>query len=303
MPFKDIDIFLLAAQAIFQGLDPYSIQGVEVFYPLPFYFLFIPLTVLPVQAVHVVWTALQMVILVAILRRRALWVALSMPVFLTFLLGQVDIVMLGLFTLLRSGVAGGIALAFMVLKPQLVLLLAPWMLWTWWRRDRRQIAWFALVLGVIVVSSFIVQPDWLARFVARSGERTRANISSSLWGLLSFLPTPMWFAAAGLLALVLVVWAWRKNDFDLVAAVGLLVSPYIFSYNLLPLLAMIRKPIALLAWTVLSWVAFAAAALEISDRASALLTIAVLIALFVRSERANLRLRSAPTSEGQGMVA
>jgi hypothetical protein len=35
-----------------------------------------------------------------------------MPVLLTLILDQVDIVMTGLFVLLRSGVGGGIALAF-----------------------------------------------------------------------------------------------------------------------------------------------------------------------------------------------
>jgi hypothetical protein len=64
MLFKDIDIFWQAAQAILQGRDPYSIPNLEVFYPLPFYFLFVPLVALPLPAVHAVWTALQAVILV-----------------------------------------------------------------------------------------------------------------------------------------------------------------------------------------------------------------------------------------------
>jgi hypothetical protein len=155
--------------------------------------------------------------------------------------GQAAIMMLGLFALLRSASAGGIALAFMVLKPQLVLLLAPWMLWQWWRRDRRQIVWFLVVICGLLIASFIVQPDWVARFFARSGGHTRAAISSSLRGLLAFLPASIWLPSVAFVAAIAVVWAWRKNDFDIVAAVGLLVSPFIFSYNLLPLLALLCR--------------------------------------------------------------
>ena len=279
MLFKDLDIFWYAAQAILLGRDPYSIPRLEVFYPLPFYFLFIPLVALPLPVVHVVWTALQAVILVAILRRRAVFVALSMPVLLTFILGQVDIAMAALFMLLRSGVAAGIALAFLVLKPQLVLLLAPWMLWQWWQHDRRQIVLFALVLGVLVAGAFVVQPDWLARFFARSGARTRPGLSSSVWGLLSFLPTPLWLVSAAVLSIGLVIWAWRTSRFDWVASVGLFISPFIFSYNLLPLLTLVRKPAFLIGFTVLSWITFGIGAIVLGDGASALLTVLVLAAL------------------------
>ncbi len=274
--FKDIDIFLAAAQAILLGRDPYALPGIEVFYPLPFYFLFVPLVGLPLPIVHVLWTVLQGLILVAMLRRRVWAIALAMPVLLTLILGQVDIVMLALFVLLRSGVAGGVALAFLVLKLHLVLLLAPWQLWQWLKRDRRQLALFAAIIGVILVLSFVVQPNWVVQLLGRSGERIRADKSSSIWGLMSWLPGPLWLASGALIALGLIVWAWRKNDFDLVATVGLFVSPFIFSYNILPLVALIRQERFLLGLTVLSWITFAVAALQSNDRAGALMTLAIL---------------------------
>jgi hypothetical protein len=281
--FKDIDIFWLAAQAILQGRDPYSIPNLEVFYPLPFYFLFVPLVTLPMTAVHVVWTALQSVILIAVLRRRAIFVAFSMPVLLTFILGQIDIVTTGLFVLLRSGVGGGIALAFLVLKPQLVLLLAPWILWQWWQRDRGQILWFLGVVGSLVVLSFVVQPDWVEHLIARSGERTRAAVSSSLWGFFSFLPASLWLLLTTMVVGVIVVWAWRKNDFNIVAVAGLLTSPFIFSYNLLPLLTLVRKPIFLIAFTILSWITFSISAWQQSEGAAVFLSLFILVVLLFDS--------------------
>lgn len=285
MPFKDIDIFLQAAAAILQGNDPYSIPQLEVFYPLPFYFLFIPLVRMPAPAVYGLWTTLSAIILVAILRQRAAIVVWSMPVLLTFLLGQVDIIMMALFAALRSSGVAGIALAFLVLKPQLVLLIAPWMLWRWWRNDRRQILWFALVIGAIVALSFIIQPDWLLRFFARSGERTRASISSSIWGLFAFLPSPLWLPITAIVVALSVIWVWRKDHFDLIAVINFLVSPFIFSYNLVPLFVVIRRQSILIGLTVLSWITFGIAAWQANDRADAMITLATLAAVLVARRR------------------
>jgi hypothetical protein len=289
MPFKDIDIFLRAAAAILQGNDPYSIPNLEVFYPLPFYFLFIPLVSLPLPVVYALWSALSASVLIAILRQRVVWVALSMPVLLTFLFGQVDIVMMALYAALRSSVGAGIALAFLVLKPQLVLLLAPWMLWHWWRRERRQIVLFLVVLGALIALSFLVQPDWVARFFARSGERTRAAISSSVWGVLAFLPAPLWLPVTASVVAAIVIWAWRKDRFDVIATVGLFVSPYIFSYNLTPLLVLLRRKLIMFGLAVLSWFTFMIAAWQSNDRAAAFITLAILVVLLAERRCAEKR--------------
>lgn len=280
MLFKDIDIFVTAARAILMGQDPYRLSGVEVFYPLPFYFLFIPIALLPLNLVHVMWTGLQAVVLVALLKRRTPAVLLSTPVMLTFILGQVDIVMMGLFAVLRRGAGGGLALVFLVLKPQLVLLLAPWMAWRWFRGDRRELYWFGCLTVLVAISSFVVQPNWLSSFFERSGDRVRAGISSSIWGLVSFLPSPLWLTVAGGLTIILVVWAWRQNDFDITATVGLLVSPFIFSYNLTPLILLVSSSLGLAALTLVSWLAFAVSAWRSGDGAEALFALAVLAILY-----------------------
>jgi Glycosyltransferase family 87 len=302
MLFKDIDIFVLAARAVLSGQNPYLLPQVEVFYPLPFYFLFFPLTGLPFSIVHVLWGGINALVYVAILRRRSLAAVLSIQVLLTFLLGQIDIVMMGLIIALRSGVMGGIVLAFLILKPQLVLLLAPWMLWQWWRGDRRQILWFVLTLGVMAAASFAAQPDWATSLFNRSGERVRARLAASIWGLLSFLPATIWVAAAGLLTVVIVVWAWHKNDFDIVAASGLLISPLIFSYNLTPLYALLRGPRLLIALSALSWLVFVITSMRSNDGPSAIITVAVLMALLTRSSDSRPAKSSLPRADGVEMT-
>lgn len=282
MPFKDLDIFLRAAAAILQGTDPYSIPNLEIFYPLPFYFLFTPLVGLPPPIVYALWSVLSAIILLVILQRRAVLVALSMPVLLTLLLGQVDLVMMALVAALRSSAVAGVALAFLVLKPHLVLLLAPWMMWYWWRRDRKQLVVFGIVVGVVVLTSFVIQPDWLARFFARSGERTRAAISSSVWGLLAVLPAEVWLPISALVVAIIVIWSWRRDNFDLTVAAGLFVSPFIFSYNLLPLVVLRLSRRMLVTFTVMSWLAFLVAAWQMNDRAAAVITLLILWALAIK---------------------
>lgn len=279
--FKDIDIFIAAAQAIWNGQDPYHLPGVEAFYPLPFYLLFLPFAWLPPQVTHVLWSALSGVTLVALLRKRALIVIFSSQALLVFLLGQVDILMTALYVLARSGAGGsGIALAFMVLKPQLVLLLTPFLLWRWWRTNRKHLVWFGALTAALFLASFVAQPDWVFSLLGRSGERMRMAVSASLWGLLSFLPVPLWLALVGVLAVGLVVWAWRTKKTDVVEGVGLFLSPFVFAYNLMPLYVMFPKPWILVSMAALSWIGFYIADMQSNDRASALVTVFALALLF-----------------------
>lgn len=281
MPFNDFDVFWKAAQALLQGQDPYSLPG--VYYPLPTFFLFLPFATIPLPLTHVLWTAIEAVIFVAILRRRALFVVLFMPVLLTFLMGQTVMPLLGAFALLRSGLFGGIALALLMLKPQLVILIAPWLLWRWWTNDRRQIVSFALVTGAMAAVAFIVQPDWVNRWLAVSGERMRAPISPSVWGVLSFLPAPWWVLSAGMVTALVVVWAWRRNDIDLVMAATMLVNPVLISYDQTLFTVMIRDARTWIVLTLLSWIVFGLTALELNERAAILTTLAVVVILLWRT--------------------
>lgn len=279
--WKDIDIFIAAAQAIWNGQDPYHLAGVETYYPLPFYLLFLPLAWLPTDVAHYLWAAISLVVLVVILRRRAILVMLSSQIVLTLILGQVDIIMMALYLLIASGVTGGgIALAFMFLKPQLVLLLTPFLLWRWLQTRSRELIWFVSIVAVLFLASFIAQPDWVVSLYSRSGERMRAAFSSSLWGLLSFLPSLAWLVGGGIIALVLVIWAWRTKKTDIVETVGLFISPFIFAYNLTPLYVMFRQTWVLIAFAILSWIGFYIADLQSNDRASALVTVLALILQF-----------------------
>ena len=282
MPFNDFDVFWSAAGAVLQARDPYALPG--VYYPLPFFFIFLPLAALPLWLAHLVWTAIELLVLVAILRWRAPAVLMFAPVFLALLMGQIIIPMLGLFALLRSGKAGGIALALMALKPQLVVFLAPWLLWRWWKSERRQIVWLIVTLAAMALAAFIVQPDWMAQWLSVSGERIRAPISPSVWGLLSFLPTPLWIASASLVTAGLFIWAWRRNNLDVLATMSLLINPILISYDLTLLTVMIRETRVWMALTVLSWVAFSVSAWQLNESSYVIVTVLVIWRLLQQTQ-------------------
>ena len=291
MPFFDLDNLIRGAQAIVAGRDPYLLA--DIFYPLPIYFIFIPFVGLPPLWAHAIWTMIELLIFVAVLRRRAVAILLFMPVFLTFLMGQIVMPMLGLFALLRQGKLGGFAMGWLALKPQMILFIAPWQLWQWWQKDRRQIVWFGFTVGALAIAAFVVQPDWLVRWLAVSGQRARAHLSPSVWGLLSFLPVPVWLGLAGVLTLGVIVWAWRTNTFDLIAIANFLVNPISISYDL-TLLTLV--PMRLQVWLILvplSWICFAINAWRLNEGAFVFTTLAMLV--FALRERRIARSEACPS--------
>ena len=66
----------------------------------------------------------------------------------------------------------------------------------------------------------------------------------------------------------------------MVATVSLLISPFIFAYNLMPLYVMFRRARVLLAMAGLSWVAFVIADMQSNDRASAVVALFALAVLW-----------------------
>lgn len=277
MPFNDFDVFYRAAQAVMNGQDPYSVFG--VYHPYPFFILFLPLAALPLEIAHVVWTLIELVIFVAIVRRRALFAMLFLPVILAFLMGQIVMPMLAMFALLRLQKLQGVALAWLCLKPQLIGLMLPFVFWRMWKNERRGFLWFGGIWFALLSASFLLQPDWVQRWLAVSGERLRAPFAPSVWGALSFLPTPVWLALAGAATIGLVVWAYRSQDFDILSIVNLLVNPVIVSYDLTLLTLFIKSWRMWVVLTILSWLAFAlpSADLWLGEGPTAVVTLAALV--------------------------
>lgn len=156
----------------------------------PFYvaILIWPLVYLPYAWASAVWLTLLEVVLfaaafftMAMYRWRppvwlaaftAVWVIIFYHGARTILLGQVaGLVYFGLVLSLwalhrRADELAGVALAFCTIKPQMVYLIIPALLWWGWQHKRRQfLIYFAITLTVLAGVSLLFVPSWPLDFL------------------------------------------------------------------------------------------------------------------------------------------
>lgn len=156
----------------------------------PFYvaILIWPLVYLPYAWASAIWLSLLEVVLFGAAFftmamygwRPPLWLATFTAVWVvifyhgarTILLGQVAaLVYFGLALSLwalhrRADWLAGIALAFCTIKPQMVYLIIPALLWWGWRQKREQfLAYFGAALAVLVGVSLLLAPSWPLDFL------------------------------------------------------------------------------------------------------------------------------------------
>ncbi|WP_306252383.1 glycosyltransferase family 87 protein [Parvularcula sp. IMCC14364] len=253
-------------EAQLQGVGPaIEFYGLTWQYP-PSYFLFIaPLALLPYKLSYLLWLLAGFVFMAGCLRllpigRYGLLLAIASPMLLTAAVqGQNSFFIGGLFILAASQaktrpLLAGVAAALLTIKPQLgVLIPIAYLAAGCWR------AFFvAAVLSVLLamVSTFLFGVSgWLA-FIESLGRVTgdlaagghlypyaRMLSPYSAFGLAG-VPHDLamllhWCFAAGLVALVAVVWR-RSDDMllrgGLLVCAGLLVPPYAYYYEMTAML-------------------------------------------------------------------
>jgi hypothetical protein len=235
-----------AARRIMEGLSPYGLQATAdlarqwhapfaaagIAYPLPFLLLVLPLGLLPFAIAAGLWTLLGTAGVAASLRladnRRALILlpVLFLPVYRSVALGQATLVWFALAVLLVLGIRHrcdwvvGITAALLVLKPQNGLLFAiAGLIWAV-RTERRALIWFLGVESFLAIASFVLQPGWLAAWLAQVQSYNAIVHPRSLlpWGL------------------VLILVAWRQPWWSIVAACQVVFFPLSDLYSALPLL-------------------------------------------------------------------
>lgn len=255
-----------AARRIMSGLSPYGPQATAelarqwhapfatagIAYPLPFLLLVLPLGLLPFALAAGLWILAGLAGAVASLRLADSWKPLTLlpllflPVFRSVVLGQATLVWFGLAVLLLLGIkyrwgwVVGVAAALLILKPQNGLLFAAaGLIWAA-RTERRALIWFVGAEGLLALAATIVEPGWLAAWLAQVQSYNAIVHPPSLlpWGLL--------------LALA----AWRQPWWSIVAACQVVFFPLSDLYSALPLLlcwVAIGGPLALVGAGV-SWI-------------------------------------------------
>lgn len=300
--------FWAAGRAILQGDDPYEPQrwrqtyeqegrwrwqtDQPVFlYPLWTAFPFVPLAKLPVFWAALLWAVLSQLFLVlsAVLvikglkwNKYAEWLPLILAVFITFepvsltiLFGQLGILLLvlmcGIFYLISHAryTIAGILLGLTLIKPQLFILVIPVLLLAM-SLERRWpfIASFAISTTGLMISSWLLAPEWPARWQGHLAQtaRMRLTIAPTIWGfshtVVTALRRPDLWGIVSLAACLILMGivsylcyvrrsALRKGDqlaplLSLTMIGSLLVTPYTLSYDFALLLLPVMTCLSLI---------------------------------------------------------
>jgi hypothetical protein len=302
--------FWAAGKAILQGGDPYepetwhqiyeqegqwrwqTDQKVSL-YPLWTAFPFVPLATLPVFWAALLWTvASQLFLVLSVgLMIKSLgwdnhgeWLLLTMTVLMTFepflltiLFGQLGMLLLvllcGIFYLVSRGhyTVAGTLLGLTLIKPQLFIVVIPTLLLVMLFKQRWAfIVSFAITAMGLMISSWLLIPDWLVKWQANVAKtaNVRLTISPTIWGFSHTVATAlrrvdMWsamslFACLVLIGLVSYLWYMRRNVFGrgdqlapllgLTMIISLLTTPYMLSYDF----ALLLFPIMISLWLIQS---------------------------------------------------
>ncbi len=302
--------FWAAGKALLQGDDPYEPQTWRQIYeqkgqwrwqtdqPVSLYplwtaFPFVPLATLPVFWAALLWTVISQLFLVLSvgLMIKGLgwdnygkWLLLTMTVLITFepflltiLFGQLGMLLLvlmcGIFYLVSRGryAVAGILLGLTLIKPQLFIVVIPTLLLVMFFEQRWAfIVSFAITAMGLMISSWLLIPDWLVKWQANLAKtaNVRLTISPTIWGFshtvaAALRRVEMWSAMSLLACLVLIglvsyLWHMRRNALGkgdqlapllgLTMIISLLTTPYMLSYDF----ALLLFPLMISLWLIQS---------------------------------------------------
>ncbi|HYN89647.1 MAG TPA: glycosyltransferase family 87 protein, partial [Ardenticatenaceae bacterium] len=151
-----------------------------------------------------------------------LWTIFFYPLARGLILGQIAVAVALLFSLAavlllrpaspstRQQIVAGVALAFTLVKPQLMFLAVPLLLWRAWRmRQRHAVIAFAATGLLLFVTSTLLQPGWLADWLHQLSRYAQYVDRVPL--IRNAVPDP-WLSLAATVALLLAVLlaGWRR---------------------------------------------------------------------------------------------
>lgn len=238
-------------------------------YPLPFVLITAALGALPIETAYILWVTLaQVLIALCILWLATHWEGLNRQLYVVFLLvatifnGNVYLgLMTGTFTTLflvflttalyfmetRRPLLAGVALAGLALKPPLLIIVALIGLWLLFRRNWKAIGGMLLGgLGWLGIG-LLLDPAWVQKFL-RIGESLFNKRLGYQPTILSYARLAcagdidcafLWYGLIVVALTGLFAWlVWKKREtlsplmvFSAAVALGLLLPPYLWSYD------------------------------------------------------------------------
>lgn len=249
---NDFFNFWQIGHAVLLGLNPYSVPLSK--YPPMTTMLFAIFALLPFRWAFPIWTGLNFVLLLDILRKRLnqsyLWILFS-PVIFTLFTGQVDILFLWLACWgLQDGWPSIIFAALFTLKPQLAMVVLPWLIIRWIKQEPRSLLYWALMTLGLHILPLIYDPMIYSKWLAILGSvmNSRMVMSSGIFSLTTYqIPILPLLAAA----FIIVIWGiWQNSGIS--QSTLLFTSPFTLWYDNILLIG--KAPL----WLMLpiSWISF-----------------------------------------------
>jgi hypothetical protein len=233
------------------------VYGENSYYPMPYVLVFAFLDMLPRPVSMALWLLTPVITALLITRGNPLTLLFA-PTASHFLGGQTVLFSLIGFWGYRkfyatSSISGGIFLAIMTMKPQLALIPGIVAVIEWIKSIKanaavpRQVWGFVLGFMAIYLPSFIIDSNWVTRWLANPRPLFERALSGFMpRGLLFFLPANsilFWIALFLLGSLVLyLIWRWNKKAITLDLAVlwGFMVNPFVHDYDLIQLIPLLE---------------------------------------------------------------
>jgi hypothetical protein len=243
----DFSVFWQIGQAVLSGQNPYSVP-LSV-YPPMMTLVFSLFALVPFQWAFPIWAGLNFVLLLDVLRRWAnrsyFWILFS-PVVFTLMTGQIDLLFLWLASwTMTLGWQSIVCAALLTLKPQIALIVLPWLLIRWLRKSPRYVSyWILLTLALHTLPLLYDRTIYIKWLSAVNGQLGwRFAVSSGVFSLTTY-QVPVWILI--LITLVIAVWGLMQSEATSRSAM-LLASPAGLWYDSVLLVG--SAP----AWLMISW--------------------------------------------------
>jgi hypothetical protein len=216
---------------IWQGLTAFlhtgNAYGYFYYYPPTFTLLLSPLGMIPALAGHLLLVALGLVVMLAVHGRRLLYWVAFMPLLYCLLVGQVDLLLIGLLLWAGTSRKGVLVAALVTVKPQIAVLVLPVYLARLLRENPGLLKWWLLSVVALWGGTALLVPGQMIQWIQMllSGELGHAAPTSpGLWAVLPGIP-------ALCLSIVLGVLAFRQREEGVQRAVMILISPFGLFYS------------------------------------------------------------------------
>jgi hypothetical protein len=192
------------------------------YYPYPFYMLFGWLTYIPREIAAIVWVSISIIILVAVMKRKAILYLFYYPLIFHVYYNQTSMIFWGLFI-----IGSPLSIAFMTLKPQLFLLTIPKLI-QWFRTEPNKFYRTIIYIIFIQLPFLLMRPMWPIEFINNQFTGLRIKeVSPSLWAMPFLLV--IW------IVIVYTIRNWLTKN-DLWAVAILPINPFIKFYDFVFLL-------------------------------------------------------------------